>query len=287
MHNKLQLIFIRIYFVIVSRLFPSLAVVSAHRFFHYPIKNKKTNPNEKALPEAKKFNIKLYNDVILQGYRWGNENHPIVFLVHGWSSTSKSMSHFTDILLKHNYQVISYDAIRHGESSGKLSDLASWADSVHAILDYAGEVECIIAHSFGCAAVTVASKLGLHTKKLIFIAPIHNVDTILKRFGEQLYIPTYILERMKQYTWEYNQQRFETYGKDLEDIFHSKFHVPTLIFHDLEDKEVPIENSKMLCQKWPWVILKKTQGLGHRRILYDETVVNESHAFIRDTLKLD
>ena len=287
MRSQLQLTLIRIYFAIVSRLFPSLAVISAHKLFHYPIKTKKNNPNEKPLPKAKKFTISLYKDVTLQCYRWGNENHPIVFLVHGWSTTSKSLSHFIDTLLTHNYQVISYDAIRHGNSKGKLSDLANWADSVQTILGYVGEVECIIAHSFGCAAVTVASKLGLSTKKLVFIAPIHNVNTILKRFGEQLYIPTHILERMKQYTWEYNQQRFEAYGKDLEDIFHSKFHVPTLIFHDLEDKEVNIENAEALCQKWPWAILKKTQGLGHRRILYDETVVKQSLAFICSTLKLD
>jgi pimeloyl-ACP methyl ester carboxylesterase len=281
MHVKLQLILIRLYFAITSRLFPSLAVISAHRFFHHPTKTKKSNPNEKPLPKAKKFTIKLYEDITLQGYRWGDKNHPIVFLVHGWSSTSKSMSHFTDLLLKHNYQVISYDAIRHGQSNGKLSDLASWADSVQAILDYVGEVECIIAHSFGCAAVTVASNLGLSTKKLVFIAPIHNVNTILKRFGEQLGIPTHILERMKDYTWKYNKQRFEVYGKNLEDIFHSKFHVPTLIFHDSEDKEVNIENAKALCQQWPWAVLKETHGLGHRRILYDEKVVEETIEFIK------
>lgn len=282
MHGKLELILIRLYFAITSRLFPSLAVISAHRLFHHPNKTKKNNPNEKPLPKAKKFTIELYEDVTLQGYKWGDKNHPIVFLVHGWSSTSKSMSHFTDLLLKHNYQVISYDAIRHGQSNGKLSDLASWADSVQAILNHVGEVECIIAHSFGCAAVTVASNLGLSTKKLVFIAPIHNVNTILKRFGEQLGVPSNILERMKQYTWQYNKQRFEIYGKDLEDIFHSKFHVPTLIFHDSEDKEVNIENAKELCQKWSWAVLRTTHGLGHRRILYDAKVVEETIEFIQN-----
>ncbi len=282
MHGKLELILIRLYFAITSRLFPSLAVISAHRLFHHPNKTKKNNPNEKPLPKAKKFTIELYEDVTLQGYKWGDKNHPIVFLVHGWSSTSKSMSHFTDLLLKHNYQVISYDAIRHGQSNGKLSDLASWADSVQAILNHVGEVECIIAHSFGCAAVTVASNLGLSTKKLFFIAPIHNVNTILKRFGEQLGVPSNILERMKQYTWQYNKQRFEIYGKDLEDIFHSKFHVPTLIFHDSEDKEVNIENAKELCQKWSWAVLRTTHGLGHRRILYDAKVVEETIEFIQN-----
>jgi alpha-beta hydrolase superfamily lysophospholipase len=255
--------------------------VSAHRLFHYPIKTKKNNPNEKPLPKAQKFTISLYKDVTLQGYKWGNENHPIVFLVHGWSTTSKSLSHFTDTLLKHNYQVVSYDAIQHGDSKGELSDLANWADSVQAILSYVGEVECIIAHSFGCAAVTVASTLGLSTKKLVFIAPIHNVNAIAQHFGKQLGIPTFILDKMRTYTWEHNQERFEKYGKDWEDIFNSKFHVPTLIFHDTEDKEVNIENAKELCQKWPWSVLKETHGLGHRRILYNKDVIEETLAFVK------
>jgi len=281
MRSKLQLILIRIYFAIVSPLFPSLAVISAHRLFHYPIKTKKNNPNEKALPAAKKFTITLYENVTLQGYKWGNENHPIVFLVHGWSTTSNSLSHFTNMLLKHNYQVVSYDAIRHGDSQGKLSDLANWADSVQAILNYVGAVECIIAHSFGCAAVTVASNLGLSTKKLVFIAPIHNVNTITQRFGRQLGIPSFILDKMRTYTWEHNQDRFEKYGKDWEDIFNSRFHVPTLIFHDKDDKETDIEHAIALCQKWTWATLKETQGLGHRRILYNKDVVKETLAFVK------
>ena len=281
MRSKLQLILIRIYFAIVSRLFPSLAVMSAHRIFHYPIKSKKNNPNEEPLPKAQKFTISLYKDVTLQGYKWGNKNHPIVFLVHGWSTTSKSLSHFTDILLKHNYQVVSYDAIRHGDSKGKLSDLGNWADSVQAILDYVGEVECIIAHSFGCAAVTVASNLGLRTKKLVFIAPIHNVNAITQHFGKQLGIPSFILDKMRTYTWEHNQERFEKYGKDWGDIFNSNFHVPTLIFHDKDDKETSIEHAKALCRKWTWATLKETQGLGHRRILYNKDVVEETLAFVK------
>jgi len=41
MRSNLQLILIRIYFAIVSRLFPSLAVMSTHRLFHISIKLKK------------------------------------------------------------------------------------------------------------------------------------------------------------------------------------------------------------------------------------------------------
>ena len=283
MHHPIQLKLIRLYFSIVSRLFPSLAVVSAYRLFHYPVNTTRKNRNELPLPKAEKFTIPLYRNVTLQGYKWGDETDPVVLLVHGWSTTSRSMSHFIDILLKHHFQVVTYDALRHGETKAELSDLANWADSVKAALKQTGQVECIIAHSFGGAAVTVASKLGLNTKKLVLIAPIHNVITVSDNFAQRLGISPAIVKKMRDYTWEQNRQRFELYGKDWNDLFNSSFHVPTLIFHDKEDREIGIEHSLALCQKWPWAILKKTTGLGHRKILDDAAVTKGAVSFIEKT----
>ncbi|WP_295418891.1 alpha/beta hydrolase [Sulfurovum sp.] len=281
MHHPIQLKLIRLYFAIVSRLFPSLAVVSAHRLFHYPVNTTRKYRNELSLPKAEKFTIPLYKNVTLQGYKWGNEADPSVLLVHGWSTTSRSMSHFIHALLEANYQVITYDALRHGETKAELSDLANWADSVRAALKQTGQVECIIAHSFGSAAVTVASKLGLNTKKLVLIAPIHNVITVSSSFAKRLGIPPAIVEKMRDYTWEQNRQRFELYGKDWNDLFNSSFHVPTLIFHDKGDREIGIEHSHALCQKWPWAVLRETTGLGHRKILDDEEIIEKTLDFIR------
>ena len=280
MHNRLQLAVIRIYFTIVSRLFPSLAVASAHKLFHYPVNTKRKNRNEIALPDPDKFDISLYDNLTLQGYRWGDCSHPKVLLVHGWSTTSRSMSHFTDILLKNNYQVITYDALRHGASKGKFSDLATWADSVHAVMKHIGPVECIIAHSFGGAAVTVASKLGLETKKLVLVAPIHDITSVADNFAEHLNIPQDIVKKMRDYTWKHNEKNFNKYGTNWQDIVISDFQVPTLLFHDKQDKEIGIAHSEQICEMWPWATLVPTEGLGHRSILDDKEVSNSVLKFI-------
>jgi len=281
MHHPLQVKLIRFYFWLVSRPFPKLAVYSTHKLFHYPVNSKRKNHNELSLPTPKLFDIPLYEGITLQGYRWGEAHHPKVLLVHGWATTARSMTHFTDILLKHNYQVISYDALRHGESQGSFSDLASWADSVRAMMAYEKEVECIIAHSFGGAAVTVASKLGLDTKKLALIAPIHNISAVADDFANRLGIPPKIVEKMRTYTWNHSKTNFEKYGKDWYDIVDSDFHVPTLIYHDTEDKEIPILHSQLLCKKWTWAELRPTHGLGHRTILDDDDVAEGVLKFIQ------
>lgn len=281
MHHPLQLKLIRFYFTLVSHLFPSLAVYSAHRLFHYPINSKRKNRNEIILPTAKEFDIPLYEDVTLQGYRRGDENLPIVLLVHGWSTTSRSMTHFADILLKNNYQVISYDALRHGHSKGKFSDLSNWADSVHAVMKHIGPVECIVAHSFGGLSVTVASKLGLETQKLVLVAPTHDIISVADNFAKHLNIPPKIAQRMRTYTWDNNQTNFNKYGTNWYDIAISKFHVPTLLFHDTQDREIGIEHSEQICKMWPWATLVTTEGLGHRIILDDAIVAEKMLGFIQ------
>ncbi|RLA69388.1 MAG: hypothetical protein DRG09_05865 [Epsilonproteobacteria bacterium] len=280
MHTPLQLKLIRFYFSIVSRISPSFAVRSSHKLFHTPVNSKRKNKKEIQLSPAHKFDIPLYDDMTLQGYRWGDSRHAKVLLVHGWSTTSRSMSHFIDILLKNNYQVISYDALRHGNSKGEFSDLAGWADSVQAAMKQIGPVECIVAHSFGGAAVTVASKLGLGTKKLVFIAPIHDISAVADNFAKHLHIPLNIVESMRTYTWSENEKNFHKYGNNWRDIVISDFHVPTLLIHDSDDREIGLEHSKQICKMWPWATLVTTQGLGHRKILDDIKVAKEMLKFI-------
>ena len=280
MHTPLQLKLIRFYFTVVSHLSPSLAVRSTHRLFHTPVNSKRKNSNEKVLPAAYHFNIPLYDGINLQGYRWGEPTRPKVLLVHGWSTTTRSMTHIAERLLHDGYQVITYDALRHGESKGDFSDLAGWADSVQAVMKHIGQVECIVAHSFGGAAVTVASKLGLETKKLVFIAAIHDITAVADNFAKHLHIPLNIVEKMRDYTWNKNKIHFSKYGHNWRDIVISNFHVPTLLIHDKDDREIGIEHAKQKCEMWPWAALLTTENLGHRKILDDAKVVEEIANFI-------
>ena len=281
MHSNFQLKLIRFYFALVSRISPDLSVYSAHKLFHYPVNTKRKNKYERSLPKPEYFDIPLYNKLTLQGYRWGKVSDPKVLLVHGWSTTSRSMSHFTEQLLKEGYQVLSYDALRHGNSQGTFADLSSWADSVQAAMQAIGPVECIIAHSFGAAAVTVASKRGLKTDKLALISPIHDIQAVANRFAKYFGIHDEIIQEMTRYTWHQNQGSFSKYGKNWHDILNSKFHVPTLIIHDEEDAEISVEHSKEILELWPWSELLLTHGLGHRRILDDKIVVHKVVDFIK------
>ncbi|MCH9812866.1 MAG: alpha/beta hydrolase [Epsilonproteobacteria bacterium] len=281
MNNKFILKLVRLYFRFTSTFMPTLAMNSAYKLFHTPIQSKSREIEDRLAKEAKQWSIEVDSSITLQAYRWGNVNHPLVLIVHGWSSSATSMSPYITMLLKNNFQVISYDAINHKKSRGKVSDLSSWAKSVSAVVQSVGSVECIIAHSLGAAAVVMASNVGLNSQKLVLISPMNDAKSITDKFGKHFSISLNIIQKMRDYAWEQHEKQLKLYGKDWKDVFVSNFHVPTLIIHDKNDAEVSIEDSKLLIKNWKWAILIETEKLGHRKILYSKRVMNDILDFIR------
>jgi pimeloyl-ACP methyl ester carboxylesterase len=56
---------------------------------------------------------------------------------------------------------------------------------------------------------------------------------------------------------------------------------PTLIVHDRHDREVRWEDGAAIAGAWPQSQLVTTEGLGHRRILQDASVIARIASFIR------
>jgi pimeloyl-ACP methyl ester carboxylesterase len=55
---------------------------------------------------------------------------------------------------------------------------------------------------------------------------------------------------------------------------------PLLVVHDRDDKEVPARVGRSIAEAWPNAALVLTEGLGHQRILRDETVNHFAVRFI-------
>ncbi len=263
---------IRSYFTLVSKVSPYLSMRSAYKLFHKPIKMPQRKKEVKLLESAETFSIQVDTDITIQVYRWGKLNNPIILIVHGWSSSPTNMSLYIQKLLKMDYQVISFDAIGHGKSKDGFSSLYNWSEVLRAILKEIGEVHCILAHSLGCASVTIASNLGLKSSRLVMISPLNNTVEVTDMFGIFFHIPLKIMEKMRTYTWEKDKKGYLKYGKDWQNIFISNFKVPTLIVHDKDDKKISIEDAILLQKSWTWAKLIETNNLGHRHILYDKHV---------------
>ena len=273
---------IKIFFAISSRIIPFVAIRAAEKLFTTPFHSKRRDVEHEILESAERFFIPMEKHGQLTGYRWERKTDPVILFVHGWTATTTCFVNFIDPLLAKGYQVISYDSIAHGESSGLCVSLTEWADTVIAILKQIGKVHCIVGHSLGAGAIVIASSLELKTDKIILISPVSDITKVTEQFAKTLSIPERIMEKMHQYAWKKYFSSASKYGDNWNDVFESDFKVPTLIIHDINDKEIDISNARTLAKQWDWAKLIETKRLGHRRILLNPDVITASLKFVME-----
>ncbi|MDH5447306.1 MAG: alpha/beta hydrolase [Gammaproteobacteria bacterium] len=279
--NQYQLRAIRLFFWVVSRIAPNLAIRLSARLFTTPFNKRRPSDMEEAiLRRASRFSIPYPGHGELAGYRWGEPEKPAVLFVHGWTGTASTFVMFIEPLLKRGFQVIAYDGPAHGASPGKTANLIEWTDGLVAAVQALHQVHCIVGHSLGGAAILIASSAGLKTNKLVLLAPLSDIVSVTESFARHLAIPLGIITRMRDFIAKNFQQRLHRYGNDWSDIFQSDFKVPTLILHDKLDKEIPWVKSQTITQQWPWAEFITTEGLGHRRILINTEVINQVIEFV-------
>ena len=271
---------LKLFFVISSRFIPFVAVRAAEKLFTTPFHSKRRDIEKEMLESAERFLIPMGKHHQLAGYRWGKETDPAILFVHGWTATATCFVNFIDPLLEKGYQVISYDSIAHGETSGISVSLTEWADTVIATMKKIGKVHCIVGHSLGSGAIVIASSLKLKTDKLILISPVADITKVTEQFAKALSIPERIMEKTHQYAWNKYHASASKYGANWSDVFASDFNVPTLIIHDINDKEIDISNARQLAKQWSWAELIETKRLGHRRILLNPDVITASLKFV-------
>lgn len=278
--KNIALSFVRYFFVNTSRIAPSIAVMAGEKLFTTPFYSKRRDVEHELLHSADRFLVTMDDGRSMQGYRWGNREDPVVLFVHGWTATATCFMNFIDPLLEQGYQVVAYDVIAHGESPGWSVSVTEWADTVTAVMQELGNVECIVGHSVGAGAVIIASSLGLQTRKIVLISPLTDIVEVTERFAQTLSIPQNILKGMHQYAWKKYHSSNSRYGNDWVDIFRSAFRAPTLLIHDVDDKEITISHARNLLQRWSWAKLYETKRLGHRRILLNPGVITSALDFI-------
>jgi len=271
---------LKLFFKVSSRIAPFLAIRLANKLFTTPFHSKRRDIEHEMLESAERFTIPMGENIKLAGYRWGKKTDPIILFVHGWTGTATSFVNFIDPLLERGYQVISYDAIAHGETSGISVSLTEWADTVIAVMENIGKVYCIIGHSLGAGAIVIASSLKLETEKIVLISPMSDLSKVTDQFAEALSIPKKIMEKTHQYAWKKYYTSASKFGNNWKEVFESKIKLPTLIIHDLNDKEIDISHTRKLLEQWPSAEFMGTKRLGHRRIILNPDVISRALGFV-------
>jgi pimeloyl-ACP methyl ester carboxylesterase len=202
---------------------------------------------------------------------------PTVVLVHGWNGTAGDLRSFIGPLRDTGRRVVAIDLPAHGRSSGRFSDLPTAADAVEAVLRREPSVEAVIAHSFGVPATVLAAARGAPMPRAVLISGPIAVEPYLQRFMQVLGLSAAtragVLIRFRAFLARAGVPSVEL------NTLAPRLATKALIVHDRSDREVPFLSAQALHRAWPGSTLMATEGLGHRKLLADASVVERAAKF--------
>ncbi|SHL66316.1 alpha/beta hydrolase [Flavobacterium saccharophilum] len=257
-----------------------LATTYAAQLFTTPIKHKvpkrELEMDNKSI--KKTISVPAIDKNIIT-YQYGTSARKIL-LVHGWSGRGTQLFKIADALLKIGYSTISFDAPAHGKSQGKTTIMSEFIHSILEIEKQFGPFEITIGHSLGGMSVLNAIKDGLKVEKAIIIGSGDIVQDILDEFTSKLGLKPEMSVKLRNHfedKYEVKMDDFSAYKAA------QKVQIPVLVLHDNDDPEVSVKAGIHIYENLENGLLFLTDGLGHRKILGNQNVINKIIGFIKST----
>ena len=226
---------------------------------------------------ARVHDRKLQNGHGYQLFEWG-ESGPKVILMHGWSGRATQFFKIIEALTENGYHVLSIEAPAHGLSRQKQTSMIEFVDAIEDVIDTYGPVDIAIGHSLGGMAVFNAfERKHIDLKKAIIIGTPSGVQSVVRDFcttvGASEKVGKGILNRIEQ-NFEVTIEQVST------DYLAGLHNPPGLILHDELDRDADVTNAYAVARSWTNAELVITDGLGHRGILLEESVIKKIIDFL-------
>ncbi len=262
----------------------------AERLFSSPRRYARPQRERAVLASGRPFTIPVtlrsprWNGAQTQvaAWRWGVG--PTVLLVHGWEGRGSQLGALVEPLVAAGLSVVTFDAPAHGDSAGNRLYLTDHADAIVDVAAAVGPLHAIVAHSFGCAATLLAhARRGVDATRNVMISPNVLIHDSLERFARLVGLDDAERSLLEHQIVTATGTTVESLA--LENTATSR-DAALLVVHDRDDREVSVHHAERLTQAWPNSRLVVTEGLGHRRILRDRTVLREVVEAVREGIPL-
>jgi pimeloyl-ACP methyl ester carboxylesterase len=260
---------------------PTLALGIAERLWFKP-PQPPLSSNARAFLETATEKLKLrYRGQSLSAWAWGHG--PLAVLMHGWGGRATQLRSFVPALRSVGFRVLMFDAPGHGESGslsrfGKQSTLMAFTQALEAIAEHQGAPQALVAHSFGAAASGLALSRGLKIPRVAYLAPMNDPRPYLIGFAGMLDLSERLTEAL--------QRRIEARVDEpmaevrLATLLPKLAVEELLVVHDRDDAEIRLKDVQKSVAARPGTQLVVTDGLGHRRILANPSVVQRVSGFL-------
>lgn len=203
-------------------------------------------------------------------------------LVHGWEGRGGQLGAWVEPLQRVGYDVVTFDHVGHGQSDGVRCALPRMRDTLRSIVTSvlppgSNGPAAIVAHSMGTFAASLLLAEGWRSTRVVYVAPPDDLLVYFSRYlelvaGSADLLPDVIEEMEKRFGEKADEFEFRTLVESLDQ--------PLRVIHSLDDTDVPIEGGRFIAQHWPGATLLEVDRLGHRRILWNATVIEDGVTFL-------
>lgn len=205
---------------------------------------------------------------------------PAVIFAHGWASEKKQLTSFVPKLLAAGFSVLLYDQPAHGKSTSVSTNIFDFIHAMEALVRYRRDVHAILAHSMSTVAAVYNFHLFQWIKKGVLISPICDYEEELMTWFQKRGMPENMIEDVVSYLEERHHLKLEMINpKNVAPYLKA---ADILLVHDQNDRHTPFKGSERLNLLLPKSEIKKTQHLGHAKILHNENVINDVIEFLKN-----
>ena len=255
----------------IDRVSPALAARITYTLISSPPRYRANAAEAELRASAEKWRLP-FQDGWLQCYRWGKG--PVCLFVHCWGGRGTQAQTMIRHLTQAGMCVVSFDHPAHGASSGKSAEMVRMSAAVAVVIQNTGPVETLIGHSLGVAAAAIALRdHQLDVQRLVSISSLTHCLWFTEVIGDYLGISATTVARARLLVDRSYAQPVGWDQLSVVDMLAS-LAMPILVIHDCDDREIPFEHGMKISQAIPKAQFLATTGLGHRRVLKDQNVID-------------
>jgi pimeloyl-ACP methyl ester carboxylesterase len=185
-------------------------------------------------------------------------------------------------LAEHGFRPVLLEMPAHGRSAGSTSNLPQFARAIEyavARLQQEGHtIALLAAHSLGANAAAQAASRGLAIGKLVLLAPPASPRAYTRYFAHVFGLT----EKTRAGMQGLIEAREGILMQQFEPCWVApRIRVPTLVVHDRQDRINAFVDGQAFAHAIQGAQLVATEGLGHRRILKEPSVIARVVMFAR------
>ncbi len=270
-------------FALLERRSPWLGGLVAERlWFRLPASPAADTRAARTPPGGEAFTVQWPHGTV-RGRVYGDWGNPTAYLVHGWGGWWQQLGAHVEPLVARGLCVVAFDAPSHGGSGpgahGRRSTtFLEMGEALAAVEAEFGRPTLVVAHSAGALAAVHALGLGVRPDSMVLVAPPVGVEAMLPVFAGALGVGP----RSQRAMVGRAERRVGAPVPELDVLAMAAEHPSLphlLVVHDRHDEEAPLAGGVRITNAWHDARLMVTEGLGHRRVLWDPAVVDRVTSF--------